>query len=119
MVDDEAPIVKMTTRLLENLGYSVSSSVSSSDALELFRSDPKKYDLVITDMTMPEMAGDLLAVEVLKIRPDIPVILCTGFSRQLSEEKLRENGIRALLNKPITELDLAVTIRKVLDPIKR
>jgi PAS domain S-box-containing protein len=114
-VDDEAPISKMGSRVLEQLGYTVTSRTSSVEALELFRTKPKTFDLVITDMTMPNMTGDKLAVELIKIRPDIPVVLCTGYSKKMSEESASEIGIKAFAYKPIVKADLAKTIRKVLD----
>ena len=84
-------------------------------ALELFRAKPDEFDIVITDMTMPNMTGDNLAVELMKIRPDIPVILCTGYSKEISSETASEIGIKAFAYKPVVKADLAKTIRKVLD----
>ena len=84
-------------------------------ALELFRAEPDRFDLVITDMTIPHMTGDKLAQEMIKIRPDIPVILCTGYSKKISEEKARRLGIRAFVMKPISSRVMAETVRKVLD----
>ena len=80
--------------------------------MELFRCKPNDFDLVITDMTMPNMTGDRLAVEMMKIRPDIPVILCTGFSKKISDETVSEMGIKAVAYKPIVKADLAKTVRK-------
>ena len=117
-VDDEAPIAKMGARNLAGLGYSVTSRTSSLEALELFRAKPNKIDLVITDMTMPNMTGDKLAVELLKIRPDIPIILCTGYSKKISDETASEIGIKAIAYKPIVKADLAKMVRKVLDETK-
>jgi CheY-like chemotaxis protein len=117
-VDDEAPITKMGKSMLEQLGYTVTIRTASVEALELFRSKPKAFDLVITDMTMPNMTGDKLAVELIKIRPEIPVVLCTGFSRRISEESASEIGIKAFAFKPIVMTDLAKTIRTVLDEAK-
>jgi PAS domain S-box-containing protein len=114
-VDDEAPIAKMVGQALERLGYTVSIRPSSIEALELFRSKPNDFDLVITDMEMPNMTGDKLAVEIIKIRPDIPVILCTGYSKKISSENASESGIRAFAYKPVVRADLAKTVRKVLD----
>ena len=118
LVDDEGPIVKMNSELLERLGYSVTTRTSSIEAMELFRSKPEDFDLIITDMTMPNMTGDLLAIELIKIRPDIPVILCTGYSKKISEETASEIGINAFMYKPITMGDMAKTVRKVLDETK-
>ena len=117
-VDDEAPIAKMGGQILEKLGYAVSIRVSSVEALELFRSKPNDFDLVITDMTMPNMTGDQLVAELMAIRPDIPVILCTGYSKKISDKSAAEIGIKAFAYKPIVKADLAKTIRKVLDEAK-
>lgn len=115
LVDDEASIAKVVGMELDQLGYRVTSKTSSVEALELFRSKPNHFDLVITDLTMPNMAGDKLAMELMKIRPDVPVILCTGYSKRISEETASEIGIKALAYKPILKADLAKTVRKVMD----
>jgi PAS domain S-box-containing protein len=117
-VDDELPIANMSSRLLEQLGYRVTFRTSSVEALELFRSKPNDFDLVITDMTMPNMTGDQLALELMKMRFDIPVILCTGYSNKISEEIAKEIGIKAFAYKPIVKAELAKTVRKVLDAVK-
>jgi len=114
-VDDEAPIVKMGSQILESLGYKVTTRTSSVEALELFRSKPNDFDLVVTDMTMPNMTGDQLSIELMKIRSDIPVILCTGYSKKISYEAVTDIGIKAFAYKPIVKADLANTVRKVLD----
>ena len=114
-VDDEEVILQMETLMLERLGYQVTSRTSSLEALEAFRKNPDKFDLVITDLAMPNMAGDKLSAELTKIRPDIPVLLCTGFSEKMSEEKATSMGIKGFLLKPIIMKDLAQKIRKVLD----
>ena len=114
-VDDEAPLVKMGSQILERLGYSVQTRTSSLEALALFRSKPDAFDLVVTDMTMPNMTGDKLAAEIMSIRPDIPVILCTGYSKKISDESAAEIGIKAFAYKPIIKMDLATTVRKALD----
>jgi len=115
LVDDEDVIIIMEKLILERLGYQVFSHTSSIEALELFRADPDKFDLVITDMAMPKMAGDKLAGELIRIRPDIPILLCTGFSDSLIDEKIKFLGIKGLLMKPIIIKDFAEKIRKVLD----
>ena len=115
LVDDEPMIMKLGQRMLERQGYEVETRASGTDALECFRQDPTRFDLVVTDMTMPGLRGDRLAEEMLKMRPDIPVILTTGFSKQISEEKARELGIRAFVMKPLTQHELANTVRQVLD----
>jgi len=117
-VDDEEPIARMGGRILERLGYQVTTRTSSIEALELFRMDASRFDLVISDMTMPNMTGDRLAVELMKIRPDIPIILLTGYSKKISDETAKEIGIRAFAFKPIVKADLAGTIRKILDEAK-
>jgi PAS domain S-box-containing protein len=114
-IDDEAPIAKMGSQILERLGYSVTMRTSGVEALELFRSKPKDFDLVITDMTMPNMTGDKLAMELIAFRADIPVILYTGYSKKISDETALEIGIKAFAYKPIVKADLAKTVRKVLD----
>ncbi|OPY84065.1 MAG: Blue-light-activated protein [Syntrophus sp. PtaU1.Bin208] len=113
-VDDEAAILDVTKAMLTTLGFKVTARQSSTDALELFRSQPHSFDIVVTDMTMPHMRGDELAAEMLKIRSDIPIILCTGYSDLISEEKAREIGIRQFLMKPLSLGDLARAVRKVL-----
>jgi PAS domain S-box-containing protein len=117
-VDDEVSLSKMGERILEGLGYSVTSRTSSVEALELFRSRPHDFDLVITDMTMPNMTGDRLAQELMAIKQDIPVILCTGYSKKISEAAASEIGIKAFIYKPIVKADLSKTVRKVLDESK-
>ncbi len=114
-VDDEAALARMGERLLSSLGYSVTMRTSSIEALELFRAKPDDFDLVITDMTMPNLTGSGLSAELIKIRSDIPVILCTGYSKSVSEASATEIGIRALAYKPIVRAELARTVRQVLD----
>ena len=87
-IDDEESIVKMVKRILERLGYQVASRTSSYEAIEAFRATPDKYDIVITDFTMPNMTGIALSKEMLKIRPDIPIIFCTGYSNTATEEQV-------------------------------
>ncbi len=113
-VDDEETLVEMGRQMLEHLGYKVVTRTSSIEALELFKTKPDNFDLVITDMTMPNMTGDKLAREVMKIRPDIPIILCTGFSARITEERAKDMGIKAFVMKPIPMQNLADTVRRVL-----
>jgi PAS domain S-box-containing protein len=115
LVDDEEQIVSLEKQMLERLGYHVTARTSSIDALEEFREQPDKFDIVITDMTMPNMTGVRLAADLIKIRPDIPIAICTGFSEKISREKAYVLGIKAFLTKPIVMLELATTIRKILD----
>jgi two-component system, cell cycle sensor histidine kinase and response regulator CckA len=114
-VDDEPGLVETWVQMLERLGYKVSSRGSSRDALALFRIKPDQFDLVITDQTMPHMCGTDLSREILSIRPDIPIILCSGFSETISPEEAKALGIREFLMKPILLGEIAVTIRKVLE----
>ncbi len=114
-VDDEAMLVDLSSQLLKRLGYSVTACTSSLEALSRFRDAPAEFDLVITDMTMPQMTGRELAGEMLATRPDLPIILCTGFSEIITEDDARRAGIRAFIMKPIIMKDLAATIRRILD----
>jgi len=115
LVDDQDLVVQMERTILERLGYQVTVQTNSIDALELFRAKSDDFDLVITDMTMPDMTGDKLACELIRIRSDIPVILCTGFSETMSEEKAADLGIKGFLLKPILTKNLSQKIREVLD----
>jgi CheY-like chemotaxis protein len=115
LVDDEDAIVTMEKMMLERLGYQVTSRTGSIEALDTFRDNPDNFDLVITDMAMPNMPGDRLSAELTKIRPDIPVLLCTGFSETVSEEKAASLGISGFLLKPIVMKDFSKKIRGILD----
>ncbi len=115
LIDDEIQIVQMEQQMLQRLGYSVTIRTNSLDALETFARQPHKFDLVISDMTMPDMTGVDLAPQLLKIRPDIPIILCSGFSEVIAEDTVKSIGIREFIQKPIAINDLAMTMRKVLD----
>jgi PAS domain S-box-containing protein len=114
-IDDEPVITNLGKQTLESLGYDVVARNSSIEALELFKEKKDHFDLVITDMTMPHMTGEKLAEKLMQIRPDIPVILCTGFSLMIDEQKALDMGIRALISKPILKRQIAEAIRKVLD----
>lgn len=114
-VDDEQSLASLGKQMLESLGYEVVAKTSSLEALEVFRAQPDRFDLVVTDMTMPNMTGEKLAREFMKISPDIPVILCTGFSVRVTEQKAEAMGVAAILMKPILERDIAKTIRRVLN----
>jgi PAS domain S-box-containing protein len=114
-VDDELSLVRIGRQMLERLGYNVTVRTSSVEALELFRARPERFDLVITDMTMPNMTGVELAEELMRIRPDIPMILVTGFSEAVTPEKAKQMGIREFVMKPIISRDLSKVIRRVLD----
>jgi PAS domain S-box-containing protein len=115
LVDDETAILKMLGRLLSNLGYKVTTLSSSVMALKTFAAAPDDYDLVITDMTMPGVTGDQLALELKKIRASIPVILCTGFSEKIQENRDHLRGVSKVLMKPICREELASTVRCVMD----
>lgn len=115
IVDDEEAIRDISKKLLENHGYKVSTAENGIDALEKFEKNSNRIDLVVTDMSMPQMAGDKLSIELIKNYPDIPIILTTGYSESISEEKASSIGIRRLLFKPVEMRVLAKTIREVLD----
>lgn len=115
LVDDEAMIIEVNREILETLGYQVTSETSSERALEIFRTRSNDFDVVITDQTMPGLTGGELARKILEIRPHIPIILCTGFSELVSEEKARDLGVRAYLHKPVSLQDMGATIRRVLE----
>jgi C4-dicarboxylate-specific signal transduction histidine kinase len=115
VVDDEPVIADLTGRMLERLGYSVTVFHSAVDALDGFREAPDRFDLVISDMTMPGLTGKQLAEELLGIREGLPVILCTGYSSMINEREAADLGARALLFKPVSRRLLAGTIRRVLD----
>jgi len=114
-VDDEKMIVDMLQVLLHNLGYEVRTTTDSGQALEIIRESPDAFDLVITDQTMPKLTGEELSAQLFTIRPDLPIILCTGFSSQITEEKVKKIGVRELVHKPLAKKELALLIRKVLD----
>lgn len=114
-VDDEKASIDANRKMLERLGYKVTARTSSVEALEAFRNKPASFDLVITDMTMPNMTGVDLAKELMTVKPGIPVILCTGFSEKIDGKKAKEIGINAFIFKPVVMSDMAKTIREVLD----
>ncbi|MFA7383959.1 MAG: response regulator [Desulfurivibrionaceae bacterium] len=115
VVDDEEMITGMLMVILQNLGYQITISNSSLETLDLLEHDPAGFDLLITDLTMPGLTGFELSKKVLAIRPDLPVILCTGFSELINKEQAQAMGIRAYLMKPVSVRELAQTVRKVLD----
>ena len=114
-VDDEASIVKLNHQRLESLGYRVKSTTRPLEALEWFRADPDQFDVIITDMTMPKMVGDKLTKEILAIRPDMPVIICTGYSERISADNAEALGARKYIEKPIEIRELAASLREVLE----
>ena len=114
-VDDEAMLAELAGRVLRSLGYRVTTRTSSVEALELFKARHGDFDLVITDMTMPNMTGADLAREMLAIRPGLPVILCTGYSEIMTAEQARQVGIRGYVMKPLTRREIAKAVRSALD----
>jgi len=100
------------------IGYQVVARLSSVEALNAFKANPNRFDLVITDMNMPDMTDDRLAWELIAIKPDLPIILCTGFSERIDAEKARAIGIKGMLMKPVAKRDMAKMVRKVLDEAK-
>ena len=115
LVDNEKPIVDVMTQMLERLGYAVVGETSSIDALEILRAEPGKFDLVITDYAMPDMTGKQIAKEIMNFRPDIPIILCSGFSEDIDFDQAKNAGIRRFVPKPIDWKHMATTIRNLLD----
>ena len=114
LVDDEAAILEIEKKMLQRMGYSVTACINSLDAKACFEKSPDSFDLVISDLTMPNKSGDKLALELTQIRPDIPVIICTGYSEQETDLS-HKPGVRASLTKPILKKELACTIRRVLN----
>lgn len=117
LVDDEDQIARMLEQMLASLGYRVRAVSDPIEALEIFENTPQAFDLVITDMTMPKITGDLLARELMKIRPEIPVILCPGFSKLIDEDRAQKIGIRRLIMKPAIKSEIAGAIREALQPV--
>ncbi|MCP3930453.1 MAG: response regulator, partial [Bacteroidetes bacterium] len=118
LVDDDESVVRLEKQMLERLGYNVSALSNSLEALETFNSNPDGYDLVISDMTMPNMTGDQLARELMSIRPDIPIIICTGFSERINKEQAEAHKVRGFLMKPVVKSEMAQMVRKVLNEAK-
>jgi signal transduction histidine kinase/ActR/RegA family two-component response regulator len=115
LVDDEEPLCALGKAILETQGYRVTATRTSSAALSIFQKNPHQFDLIVTDLTMPKLTGDRLAIEALKIRSDIPIILCTGFSATVDEDRAKAIGIRAFVQKPILRRQICTTVRQVLD----
>lgn len=114
-IDDETMIVNLNKTILERLGYEVTAITESLEALEKIRTDPDQFDVIITDQTMPHLTGSELAQEVLKIKPNMPIILCTGYSSVLSEKEALAIGIKKYVRKPVDSASLSKIVRKVLD----
>ena len=115
VVDDEQNILDVFSELLRMHGYIVTTFLDSREALRNFREDPQAYDLVITDMTMPGLTGDILGKKIMAVRPEMPVILCTGFSKTINREQCLRDGFAAYLTKPVEARHLLLTLREVLD----
>jgi signal transduction histidine kinase/ActR/RegA family two-component response regulator len=115
LVDDEEQLITLGKQILERFDYNVTVSMDSTKALDMFKERPFDFDLVITDMTMPGITGDILSREILKIRPEIPIIICTGYSDLINEEKAKELGVRDYIMKPLGKKELGKVIRDVLD----
>jgi len=118
LVDDEEPIIRLEKQMLERLGYHVTSHISSVDAFDAFRANPDGFNLVITGLTMPSMTGDQLARKMLLVKPNIPIIICTGYSEKITKEIAGAIGVKSVLMKPIVRSELAQMVRKVLDDVK-
>ncbi|MEN6623318.1 MAG: response regulator, partial [Smithella sp.] len=114
-VDDEEMLVELGKSVLAGLGYNVVGKTSSLEALELFRANPDQFDLVITDMTMPNMTGIELAQNLINLKSSVSVILCTGFSETVTAEKAKFSGVKDLIMKPFKRQQIAESIRRVLD----
>lgn len=119
LVDDEPAVCKAAKRILESLGYSVTACSKVDQALHLFTQQPDAFDLVISDMTMPIMTGDKFAQKIITIRPEIPIIICTGFSNTISLGNYAEMGIKDLIFKPFSKTEFAHAVRKTLDDVHK
>ena len=114
VIDDEATLVKLMAEMLAIMGYDTVSSTSSIEGLRIFKKAPNDFSLVITDLSMPELPGDMLVKEMVSIRKSLPVILCTGFNESISETQARRMGINELLTKPVNMKILSRAINKAL-----
>jgi PAS domain S-box-containing protein len=115
LVDDDQKVAFMVQYMLENLGYQVTSFINSPDALDAFKAAPASFDLVVTDLTMPELTGYQLSEQMHAIRPDMPIVLCTGFGEHIDKKNLHLKGIQGILNKPLTVKAVSHLIRNILD----
>ena len=114
LVDDEVSLVEITSRKLKKLGYSVTARTSSVEAFEAFKANPDKFDMVITDLAMPNMTGLDMTIEMLKIKPELPVILTTGYVEVTIIEYAAKIGIKKIISKPIDFHEVTSAIRQVL-----
>ena len=117
VVDDEERSVFIMKAILERLGYNVMAMTSSLEALELFKEDPHRYDLLLTDLIMPQLDGDKLVSEIIEIRPDMPVIITSGFTNTIVNDNFKQSSNKAFIPKPFQPQELAKTVRQVLDRI--
>jgi CheY-like chemotaxis protein len=115
LVDDEVSVAKLEGQILSRLGYHVTIKTKSSDALNAFRANSNFFDMVISDMTMPDMTGDQLSKEILSIKPNTPIIICTGFSERINKAQAEIIGVKGFLMKPVVKSDMAQMVRNVLD----
>lgn len=115
LIDDEPQVLAMAKQTLESFGYTVTAESNSTDALERFKGNQDKFDIIITDLTMPHMTGDVLAQEVMRAKPNMPVILFTGFSDRMDEKSSKEIGIRAFVRKPFLKKELGEAVRAAMD----
>jgi len=115
LVDDEEILVEIGKAMLERLGYRVTTRSSSLDALATFQNQPQEFDAIVTDQTMPGMTGVDMARKMLQIRPDVPIILCTGYSSIINEDQAYRFGIKGFIMKPLSKKDLGSSLRKALD----
>jgi CheY-like chemotaxis protein len=114
IVDDEADLVELEKEMVERLGYSATAVSESTAALALFKENPDKYDLVLTDQTMPDMTGIELTRELVSLRPDIPVVLITGYRDVVDTESAREAGVKVVVGKPMTRAEIGLAIKQLL-----
>jgi CheY-like chemotaxis protein len=114
LVDDDPTLVQLGRRMLESLGYRVTTTTSSKEALGLFRAAPQGYDLVLTDQVMPELSGIELAQDLLRLRPELPIILCSGFGGTATSDQARAQGLRDYLGKPFSKGQLAQALQRAL-----
>ncbi|MCP3871977.1 MAG: PAS domain S-box protein [Desulfobacteraceae bacterium] len=107
LVDDEVSVAKLEAQMLSRLGYQVTAETSSRDTLNVFKLNPESFDLIISDMTMPDMTGDQLAKNILSIRPEMPIVICTGFSEKINKEQAESIGVKGFLMKPVVKSEMA------------
>lgn len=118
VVDDDVNLTRISQLILENLGYKVMVHIDSRKALQTFESNPDAFDMVITDQTMPGLTGLEMAARIYEMRPELPILLCTGYSEHINEENFKAKGIDGFLLKPINRQKLAITVRQLLDDKK-